>query len=300
MDHKSLLLISSICIGVSPSLYASEFSESTHTSSNIEDKSSQSSLKDLKNVGFKSFAVNANAAQPDEVKDPLEPLNRKIYNLNDTLDRNIVRPIAVQYKEKVPEDVRDSYSSFRSNLTEPWSAVNQLVQGRPGRALKTLGRFTINTITTLGFADPAKRIGLSSESDGVGTTLGYYGVPSGPYLVLPIFGPSTLRDGTGQVVDLIGRPQEYLDGNDGLYWSDQAGRGISARASLLDFEGALQGDKYASLRDIYLQRQNYIIAEKKGLDAAAIQFIDDDIDDPADEAIDEIQQDVEQLDSNIK
>ena len=300
MDHKSLLLISSIFIGVSPSLYASEFSESTNASSDTEDQSSQSSLKDLKNVGFKSFAVNANAAQPDEVKDPLEPLNRKIYNFNDTLDRNIVRPIAVQYKEKVPDDVRGSYSSFRSNLTEPWSAVNQLVQGRPGRALKTLGRFTINTITTLGFADPAKRIGLSSESDDVGTTLGYYGVPSGPYLVLPIFGPSTLRDGTGQVIDLIGRPQEYLDGHDGVYWSDQAGRGISARASLLDFEDALQGDKYASLRDIYLQRRNYIIAEKKGLDAAAIQFIDDDIEDPVDEDIDEIKQDVDQLDSNIK
>lgn len=291
MDHKSLLFISSIFLGLSPSLYADDYSESTDATTVTENNSNPTSLKNLKNLKVKDLKVNANAAQPDEVKDPLEPLNRKIYALNDSVDSHVIRPIAVQYKEKVPDDVRGSYSSFRSNLGEPWNAVNQLIQGKPGRAMKTLGRFTINTLTTLGFADPAQRIGLTSENESIGTTLGYYGVPSGPYLVLPIYGPSTLRDGVGLAVDTIGRPQEYLDGHDGIYWSDQAGRGISARASLLDFEGALQGDKYAAIRDIYLQRKNYVIAEKKGLDTEAIQFIDD-VDDTVDEDTDQIKSDI--------
>ncbi|OTG86667.1 VacJ family lipoprotein [Acinetobacter sp. ANC 4558] len=287
MDHKSLLLISSFLIGISPSLYANDISESTDASSLNEKKENTNSLRDLKNVRLKDLKVDANAAQPDKVKDPLEAFNRKVHNLNETVDQHVVRPIAVQYKEKFPEDVRGSYSSFRNNLGEPWNAVNQLIQGKPLRALKTLGRFSINTLTTLGFADPAQHLGIETENENFGTTLGYYGVPSGPYIVIPVFGPSTFRDGAGLIVDIAGHPQEYLDGHDAVYWSDQAGRGINARASLLDYEGALQGDKYSALRDIYLQRRHFVIAEKKGLDADAIQFIDD-VDDTLDEDADEI------------
>lgn len=90
-------------------------------------------------------------------------------------------------EKKTPEDVRGSYRQFRKNLGEPWNAVNQLIQGRPGRAAKTLGRFTINTLTTLGLADPASRLGLPTEEENFGVTLGYYGVPSGPFLMLPFW-----------------------------------------------------------------------------------------------------------------
>lgn len=234
-----------------------------------------SSLKELKNIKAKDLKVDANAAQPDNVKDPLQPLNRQIFAVNDALDRAIVRPIAVEYKEKIPSPIRDSYSDFRKNLGEPWNAVNQLIQGRPGRAAKTLGRFTINTVTTLGFADPASRLGLETEDENFGTTLGYWGVPSGPYLVLPIFGPSTFRDGFGLVVDGYARPQRYiLEDEEGLYWAEQTLRGIDVRSQLIDIEGAIQGDKYSSIRDIYLQRKNFIIAEKKGQEAEGM-FIDD-------------------------
>lgn len=234
-----------------------------------------SSLKELKNIKAKDLKVDANAAQPDNVKDPLQPLNRQIFAVNDALDRAIVRPIAVEYKEKIPSPIRDSYSGFRKNLGEPWNAVNQLIQGRPGRAAKTLGRFTINTVTTLGFADPASRLGLETEDENFGTTLGYWGVPSGPYLVLPIFGPSTFRDGFGLVVDGYARPQRYiLEDEEGLYWAEQTLRGIDVRSQLIDIEGAIQGDKYSSIRDIYLQRKNFIIAEKKGQEAEGM-FIDD-------------------------
>ena len=238
-----------------------------------------SSLKELKNIKAKDLKVDANAAQPDNVKDPLQPLNRQIFAVNDALDRAIVRPIAVEYKEKIPSPIRDSYSGFRKNLGEPWNAVNQLIQGRPGRAAKTLGRFTINTVTTLGFADPASRLGLETEDENFGTTLGYWGVPSGPYLVLPVFGPSTFRDGFGLVVDGYARPQRYiLEDEEGIYWAEQTLRGIDVRSQLIDIEGAIQGDKYSSIRDIYLQRKNFIIAEKKGQEAEGM-FIDDVSDD---------------------
>lgn len=234
-----------------------------------------SSLKELKNIKAKDLKVDANAAQPDNVKDPLQPLNRQIFAVNDALDRAVVRPIAVEYKEKIPSPIRDSYSGFRKNLGEPWNAVNQLIQGRPGRAAKTLGRFTINTVTTLGFADPASRLGLETEDENFGTTLGYWGVPSGPYLVLPVFGPSTFRDGFGLVVDGYARPQRYiLEDEEVLYWAEQTLRGIDVRSQLIDIEGAIQGDKYSSIRDIYLQRKNFIIAEKKGQEAEGM-FIDE-------------------------
>ena len=233
-------------------------------------------LKELKNVKTKDLKVNANATQPDEVKDPLQPLNRQVFAFNDMLDRNIARPLAVQYTKNVPGEVRGSYRQFRKNLGEPWNAVNQLIQGRPLRAAKTLGRFSLNTITTLGMADPARRLGLDTEEENFGTTLGYYGVPSGPYVMLPIYGPSTFRDGFGTLVDGQARPQKYiLDDNDRLYWSEQVMRGVDTRSQLLEVEQVLQGDKYAAIRDIYLQRKNFEIAEKKGLDADNISFVDD-------------------------
>ncbi|MBI1449061.1 VacJ family lipoprotein [Acinetobacter sp. AC1-2] len=240
-------------------------------------------IKDLKNIKVKDLKINANAAQPDLVKDPLQSLNRPIYSFNDMLDRNFLRPVAVQYREKTPEDVRGSYRQFRKNLGEPWNAVNQLIQGRPGRAAKTLGRFTINTLTTLGLADPASRLGLPTEEENFGVTLGYYGVPSGPFLMLPFFGPSTLRDGFGLAVDAQARPQKYvMDDQEGLYWSSNLLQAVDTRAQYLDLDQTLQGDQYAMIRDLYLQRKAFQIAEKKG-DSADVSFIDDDSEDTPDE-----------------
>lgn len=233
-------------------------------------------LKELKTIRVKDLKVNANAAQADEVKDPLQPINRQIYEFNDALDRYIARPIAVQYVKKVPSDVRGSYHSFRKNLGEPWNAVNQVIQGRPLRALKTLGRFGVNTLTTLGLADPASRLGLETEDEDFGTTLGYYGIPSGPYVMLPILGPSTFRDSIGRLADSQGRLQKYIfDHQDRLYYAELAARGIDVRSQLLDVEDVLQGDKYAAIRDIYLQNKNFQIAEKKGIDDNSGLFIDD-------------------------
>ncbi|NNH39844.1 MlaA family lipoprotein [Acinetobacter terrae] len=277
----SLGLISPVC--ANDSIDTSEFSATEDLkTSTAKIQTAQhprlEALKELKNVKAKDLKVNANATQPESQKDPLQPLNRQIFAFNDVLDRHVARPLAVQYKDKVPSDVRGSYRQFRKNLGEPWNVVNQLIQGRPVRAAESLGRFTINTITSLGFADPARRLGLSAEEENFGTTLGYYGVPSGAYLVLPLFGPSTFRDGLGTIVDSQARPQKYLlEDHDRIYWADQALRGIDARSQLLDIEDVLQGDKYAAIRDIYLQRKNFAIAEKKGLESESM-FIEDDLD----------------------
>lgn len=238
-------------------------------------------IKDLKHLTKNDLKVNANAAQPDAVKDPLQPLNRQIYAFNDMLDRNLLKPVAIQYVAKVPEPVRSPYRQFRKNLGEPWNAVNQLIQGRPTRAAKTLGRFTVNTLTTLGFADPARRLGLDTEEESFGVTLGYYGVPSGPYVMLPFFGPSTFRDGFGLAADSFGRPQKYLlDDQEGIYWSTNLLQAVDARSQILDIEESLKGDKYSMIRDFYLQRKAFQISEKRG-DSDDISFVGDadDVDD---------------------
>ncbi len=291
MPHFHFLWASLLAAGFASSSFAQEIAQPVSASAEqVPDAevidpdhpshpSRLEALKQLKNVTRQDLKVNANAAQPEEVKDPLQPLNRQIYELNDALDRTIIRPVAVQYVEKIPTDVRGTYRNFRKNLGEPWNAVNQLMQGRPARAAKTLGRFTVNTLSSLGFADPARRVGLESEDENFGTTLGYWGVPSGPYLVLPVLGPSTFRDTVGRVVDSQARPQKYIfEDHEGLYWGDQMLRGIDIRSQLLDVEDVLQGDRYAAIRDIYLQRKNYEIAQKKGTDAE-ITFIDDEADD---------------------
>ena len=298
MHYSQLFWVSMLSIGMTATVYAKQistsdnkiveeslttdpFSKNTADPNKSKNKSGTTdtvngSIKDLKHLKFDNFKVNATAALPENEKDPLQPLNRKIHAFNDVIDRNALRPIAVQYAEKVPDQVRDSVRGFRDNLGEPWNAVNQVAQGRLTRAAKTLGRFTFNTITTLGLADPARRLSLDTEDENFGTTLGYYGIPSGPYLVLPFMGPSTFRDTLGRFVDSQARPQKYLlDGHDRVYYADWAVSGIDTRAQLLEVENVLQGDKYAAIRDVYLQRKNYVIAEKKGLEADNGLFIED-------------------------
>ena len=274
MRPTSYLYISLFSIlSVSTAFANDNVDRDVHSSTKIKQKISEN-YQHLKT----QINVDANAAQEEEVKDPFQPLNRQVYAFNDVLDRNIARPLAVQYTKKIPSDVRGSTRLFRKNLGEPWNAVNQLAQGRFSRAAQTLGRFTINTVTSLGLADPATRLGLSTEDEDFGTTLGYYGIPSGPYVMLPILGPSTFRDSIGRIADSQARPQKYLlDGDDRLYYSEQLLRGVDARSQVLDVEQVLQGDKYAQLRDFYLQRKSYSIAEKKGLEQENL-FMDDDFD----------------------
>ncbi|WP_111896177.1 VacJ family lipoprotein [Acinetobacter sp. MB5] len=280
MRQFSVLWVSLLTLGISSSVLANEATTTDVSSNQAESVNNKTSrLNELKRFSKKTIQdlkVDANAAQPDEVKDPFQPLNRKIFVFNDYIDRHVIRPIAVQYREKIPAEVRGSYRGFRGNLAEPWNATNQIIQWKPKRALKTVGRFLINSITTLGLADPASRLGLDPEEENFGTTLGYYGVPSGPYLMIPFLGPSTLRDGFGFIVDSQASPQKYIleENYPGLYWGDWALYAIDLRSSLLDFDSNVQGDRYAAIRDAYLQRKRFVISEKKGT-ANDVSFVDD-------------------------
>ncbi|MFW2161906.1 VacJ family lipoprotein [Acinetobacter beijerinckii] len=292
MHYSNFILLGLLSAGACSSVFAADTANQasnaiTNTNQTFEQNTSTlQAIKDLKHITKNDLKVNANAAQPDQVKDPLQPLNRQIFAFNDALDRNVLKPVAIQYVAKVPEPVRNPYRQFRKNLGEPWNAVNQLIQGRPSRAAKTLGRFTVNTLTTLGFADPARRLGLPTEEESFGVTLGYYGVASGPYVMLPFFGPSTFRDGFGLAADSFGRPQKYLlDDQEGILWSTNVLQAIDARSQILDIEESLKGDKYAMIRDFYLQRKAFQIAEKKG-DSNDISFIGD-VDDTDESSPDE-------------
>lgn len=292
MHYSNFILLGLLSAGACSSVFAEDTANQasnaiTNTNQTFEQNTSTlQAIKDLKHITKNDLKVNANAAQPDQVKDPLQPLNRQIFAFNDALDRNVLKPVAIQYVNKVPEPVRNPYRQFRKNLGEPWNAVNQLIQGRPSRAAKTLGRFTVNTLTTLGFADPARRLGLPTEEESFGVTLGYYGVASGPYVMLPFFGPSTFRDGFGLAADSFGRPQKYLlDDQEGILWSTNVLQAIDARSQILDIEESLKGDKYAMIRDFYLQRKAFQIAEKKG-DSNDISFISD-VDDTDESSPDE-------------
>lgn len=290
MHYSNFILLGLLSAGAYSSVFAEDTANQASnaiTNQTVEQNTSTlQAIKDLKHITKNDLKVNANAAQPDQVKDPLQPLNRQIFAFNDALDRNVLKPVAIQYVAKVPEPVRSPYRQFRKNLGEPWNAVNQLIQGRPSRAAKTLGRFTVNTLTTLGFADPARRLGLPTEEESFGVTLGYYGVASGPYVMLPFFGPSTFRDGFGLAADSFGRPQKYLlDDQEGILWSTNVLQAIDARSQILDIEESLKGDKYAMIRDFYLQRKAFQIAEKKG-DSNDISFIGD-VDDTDESSPDE-------------
>lgn len=284
MRYNHYLATCLLSVGFSSSVFATDNSvtiQNIEASSVSQHDTSNDDTTNNKEPLRQKLTVNATADQPDTVKDPFEAFNRKVYAFNDVLDRNILRPVAVQYIAKVPTEVRGSYHSFRTNLGEPWNAINQTAQGRPKRALQTVGRFLLNTVTTLGLADPASRLNLPQEQERFGTTLGYWGVSSGPFVMLPFLGPSTVRDTFGTGIDFFGYPQNYIN-NPTFFWSDATLRLIDTRSELVAIDGALQGDKYAQLRDIYLQRKLFLIDEKKGIGATFIDDVDDDSSDNTD------------------
>lgn len=217
--------------------------------------------------------VDANTAS---VSDPLEPYNRFMFKMNTGLDNRFAKPVAKGYKRITPKPIRSGVGNFFNNLSEPWNAVNLLLQGKPASSVKSLGRFTVNTVTTLGFGDPAvSALDLTTTKEDFGQTLGVWGVPSGPYLVLPVLGPSTLRDSSARAVDATGNPFTYIDSaaasaSAGMVYS------IDKRAQLLTFEGLVNANDYELVRDIYLQKRAFDINESGSLsDQAAEQNSDD-------------------------
>ena len=197
-------------------------------------------------------------------KDPLEKINRKIYKADRKLDKAVLRPVAVAYTKVVPQAARRGIANGFSNLTEPESFVNAILEAKPKLALRALARFVINsTLGIGGLADQATKMGLPQVRKDFGQTFATWGIGSGPYLVLPILGPSTLRDAAGRGVEFAGGdPVEFGRGRLHLRWyidySITALRLISLRSQLLDTaDPVLKGaaDEYATVRSAYLQER---------------------------------------------
>ena len=206
-------------------------------------------------------ASNATAST-DEISDPLEGMNRFIFSVNQAGDKLVLRPAAELYRFAVPKVGRDMVRNFLDNLESPVILANDLFQGEFERAVTTSSRFVINT--TLGFAgiaDPATNMGFVRHEEDFGQTLGAYGVGPGPYLMLPIFGPSTLRDAGGRVVDHFLDPVSQYAHNTDRDYLTLVRSGMSAVDSreraieTLDDIERSSIDFYATIRSLYLQRR---------------------------------------------
>lgn len=213
-------------------------------------------------------------------KDPFENLNRGVWKFNEALDNNFAKPVAETYELITPQFFQTGVTNFFKNINEIDNTINQLLQGKPGLAANDFTRFLINTtIGLLGFIDIASNIGLERHREDFGQTLGMWGFSQGPYLMLPILGPSTPRD-------LMSRPiTSFLSGTFSIKDTDvrlglTALDALETRARLLDVETLIIGDKYSFIRDSYLQASEYeakdgLIEEDKFLDNMDDFFIDD-------------------------
>jgi phospholipid-binding lipoprotein MlaA len=190
-------------------------------------------------------------------KDPLEPMNRSISRFNDVLDDNVLKPVATGYKKNVPDLVQTGVRNVFNNLSDIWSTVNNGLQLKGRDTVESLARVVVNTTVGIyGLFDVASHLNLERHPEDFGQTLGYWGMPSGPYVVLPLFGPSSVRDGVSTIgVDM---PNDLVKQIDHIPTRNATTvvRLVNRRASLLGAGNMLEEasiDKYAFTRDAYFQ-----------------------------------------------
>ncbi len=195
-------------------------------------------------------------------RDPFEGWNRGVYKFNDKVDDYLLRPVAETYQDWVPREVRDRVRNFFGNLADPFIGVNNLLQGKVSEAFDDWARFILNTTVGLvGIHDVATDFGLEKHNEDFGQTFGRWGAGTGPYLVLPIFGSSNLRDGVGLAADMYADPLSEVRPID-LRNSAIATRAVQTRADLLGASrvlGEAALDRYVFQRDAYLQRRRSLV-----------------------------------------
>jgi phospholipid-binding lipoprotein MlaA len=199
---------------------------------------------------------------PGQRLDPWENWNRKVFNFNEDLDNAFLKPVATAYTEILPEGVRRGVSNFYANFSDGWSAVNNMLQGKFALGFEDVTRVITNTLFGLGGVfDVASELGIDHKYEDFGQTLGHYGVGAGAYVVLPILGPSTVRDTAALPLDRLASPPAFVDSTG---WSIGLGvlQLVSTRASLLGATRVIDEislDKYTFIRDAYLQRRRSLI-----------------------------------------
>ncbi|WP_299733647.1 VacJ family lipoprotein [uncultured Endozoicomonas sp.] len=199
------------------------------------------------------------AAQPVSYDDPFEGWNRKVFKFNDTLDTYALKPVAKTYDYIAPQPVQTVVTNFFSNLGEIRNIASNGLQLKGRDTFASAGRLIINsTIGIFGLLDVATLMGIDKRYSDFGLTFAQWGVPSGPYLVLPLFGPKTTRSGFGLVPDSLSNPVTYHHPDSERY-ALSATDLINTRAKLLEAEDLIVGDRYTFIRDTYLQRREFMI-----------------------------------------
>ena len=201
----------------------------------------------------------------DEIYDPFEPVNRAIFSFNNVADRIVLEPIAKGYK-KLPSPLQSGINNFLSNLRAPLVVVNQLLQGQGQNAFQSSGRFIVNsTVGIFGLFDVAEKMGLEEKEEDYGQTLATWGVGDGFYLVLPLFGPSNLRDTSGMVLTMLTDPINAYAVSEGEAWlvpMRTAANAVDTRSQIIDEVNALRDnsvDYYAAVRSSYYQNRKAAI-----------------------------------------
>ena len=216
--------------------------------------------------GAVSLLLLGGCASTGNPRDPLEPINRAVYTFNDGADHLLIKPAAEFYRVTVPDFMRTGVSNFFSNINDVIVALNSLLQGKLTQAGSDVSRLIVNsTVGVLGLFDVATEIGLEKHNEDFGQTLGFWGIGDGPYLVLPLLGPSNARDAVGWFGDYYAWPNSYLE-------PDRhrniliAVRFVTARADLLEASRILETaalDPYEFVRDAYLQRRRNLVYDGK-------------------------------------
>lgn len=211
-----------------------------------------------------------------EVSDPLETVNRGVFWFNEQADRFVIKPVAKGYDWLLPKPVKRGVSNVFDNLFTPVVAVSDLLQGNFQESAEDVGRFVVNsTVGVVGIFDVATGWGLDKRREDIGQAFGAWGIGSGPYLVLPILGPSSVRDGVGLVGNYFLSPQNYIE-DDGVRWGVTVLGGIDTRYRLLDASTVLEQaalDRYAFVRSSYAQyRQNLVEDKDAGKAVPAASF----------------------------
>ena len=211
---------------------------------------------------FATLTVGCASGPSTHPRDPWESYNRSMSAINEKVDAALLKPVATVYKTVTPALVRTGVHNFFVNLSEPWTAFNALLQLKGEAAVETIMRFSVNTFFGLGgLLDIASELGMERQSQDFGQTLGIWGVPSGPYFVLPVYGPSTVRDAAAFSIETRADPltnQTNLTVKDTLIIL----RALDLRTSLLRAGSVLEAaalDKYTFTRDIFLQRRDNLV-----------------------------------------
>lgn len=214
---------------------------------------------------------------PKTPGDPYEGFNRKMWGFDRSLDKAVMKPVASGYRSVMPSPIRHGLSNMLSNVSEPFSFINALLQAKPKRALNIMGRFVINTTIGIGgFRDVASKVGYPQNTEDLGQTFAVWGAKTSTYLVLPFYGPSTIRDGIGTLASQWADPYKLVIHKELSFWPAAALTGfdfVDARANLLD-SGAdtlldTSADSYAVARSAYLQHRQALIEDRDGGEAGS-------------------------------